>query len=165
MPQSKEERKAYEIQYRIDNREKILAQQKTGNGYKSMKIGSWKRQGIIPPNDWDKFFETVMSIKNCEMCGKELTRDRYNTDSTRTVDHDHNIKHEPNVRSICCHPCNCKARGLVKNNTSGTPNISLVKKTNKWRFKKVINGVPFVKYGFDTIEDAIKFRDDYLTSV
>ena len=149
MPQSKEEKKAYDKEYA-----------KTPAGKKSRRIASWKRQGIIV-EDWDKFHELFLSVTNCQICQKELTEDRYTTHSTRAPHHDHNILDKPNVIAICCQACNANDRS---DNTSGEPNIYYIKSTDNWCFQKKFQGKQYYKGGFKTKEEAINYKKDFLAS-
>ncbi len=58
---------------------------------------------------------------------------------------------------------NMQNRGIQKNNKLGEKNIRKTK-YGTYRFTKIINGKYFSK-NFKTLEDAIKFRDNYLTNL
>ena len=49
-----------------------------------------------------------LKTTHCEYCNCELTIDRYNTPTTRCLDHNHNITDKFNVRGVLCHSCNVK---------------------------------------------------------
>jgi len=147
MPKTKEEKIAYNKEYN-----------QTPNGKKCMRIGKWKQQGIII-NDVDKFYDLFLSTSHCEICKKELTVDKRTTHSTRCVDHDHNINDRENVRYICCHACNSNDNSR---NTSGEPNIFIVKSIGTWRFEKSIQGKKYCKYGFKTKEEAIAYKKEFI---
>jgi len=80
---------------------------KSEKGKKTIKICSWKNFGIIC-DDWDKLYDKFISTTHCELCNIELTQDRYNTLSTRCLDHDHSITDKQNIRNIICNLCNVK---------------------------------------------------------
>ena len=152
MAQSKEERRA-----------KDRERNQTPSRKKNNKISQWKRQGIIVEgNDWKWFWEIVIATTHCQKCGKELTVDRQNTHSTRVVDHDHSIKNKPNVKYVCCHACNLNDR---IDNTSGESNIGYRKDTNCWEFKKIIHGRRYCKCGFETFEEAVEYKKQFLENL
>jgi len=59
---------------------------------------------------------------------------------------------------------NCQNKGDYKTNTSGEKNIRYRKDRNTYEFQKKINGKKFTKT-FYSMEDAIIFRDNYLTNL
>ena len=153
----------------VQNYEEKLARERarshTPKGIKSSRIKKWKRQGIIVEyNDWDSFYEIVIATTHCQKgnCGKELTVDRYNTHSTRCVDHDHAIKNKPNVRYVCCMACNVTDNSR---NTSGYPNIYYNKRDESWLFDKKIQGKRYSKCGFKTLEEAIEYKKQFLENL
>ena len=147
MPQSKEEKAAYNKKY-----------YQTPAGIKSNRKTTWKYQGIIF-DDVDEFYEKFLSTTHCEICKKKLTVDKRNTHSTRCVDHDHNITDKENVRYICCNACNSNDK---TNNTTGEPNISYHKRDKLWQFEKRIKGKKYYKSGFKTKEEAIHYKYSFL---
>ena len=123
-----EKRKAYMKAYYEKNKEELATRQKeynekhkveraaynkvynqTPEGKKLSRIRQWKRAGIIS-DDWNSLYEKFINTKNCEDCNVELTVDRYNTPTTRCLDHNHSITDKPNVRNILCVACNNKRR-------------------------------------------------------
>ena len=146
MPWPKEERNAYMKEYR-----------QSPSGKKSKKITSWKDQGIIV-QDYNKLYDSFLSMTNCQLCKKELTIDKKITHSTKCLDHDHLINNRPNVRMICCHACNLNDR---LTNTSGEPNIHY-NKSKKWSFYKTIQGKRYSKGGFKTKQEAIDYKLNFL---
>jgi len=115
MPKTEEEIKQYKSEYYFKNKEKNKEKRKeyrmriynTPKRKKSMKISNWKAQGIIC-DDFDALYEKVLNTTNCEECDCILTVDRYNTKTTRCLDHDHSITDRENVRNILCQSCNRK---------------------------------------------------------
>jgi len=55
---------------------------------KSSRISDWKRYGVIC-DDFDTLYERYLNTEFCELCNVELTVDRYNTSTTRCLDHCH----------------------------------------------------------------------------
>ena len=109
MPWTKEEIAEYQIQYRLDNKEKIKESRKTPKGKKSHRIAQWKYQGIIT-DDYDALYHHYLKTAYCDACKVELTYDRRTTATTKCVDHDHTITDRPNFRNILCNLCNVKRR-------------------------------------------------------
>ena len=126
MAWTKEEKNAYNKAYYEKNKEKVLAKTKeyqeknrekiaarskeyrqTPNGKKINRIKRWKQQGILS-DDWDSLYDRYLDCKFCEECSVELTADRYNTSTTKCLDHDHSILDRENVRNILCNACNLK---------------------------------------------------------
>tara|TARA_R110000822_G_scaffold68076_1_gene165593 strand:+ start:72 stop:464 length:393 start_codon:yes stop_codon:yes gene_type:complete len=86
--------------------EKQKAYYKTEQGRKSYKINSWKDNGVICEN-FDNLYDYYVNCKNCEQCDVELTVDRYNTRTTRCLDHCHKTGR---FRNVLCNYCNIKRR-------------------------------------------------------
>ena len=130
MPQTKEERAEYARLYYIKNKEKISQGRKERDKlwrlknkekhkeyfteyYKSEKgkkvstIGQWRHRGILC-FDFDLLYDIFLSTTNCEFCNVELTTDRYNTSTTKCLDHNHDINDRFNVRGVLCLSCNVK---------------------------------------------------------
>mgnify|MGYP003657192708 CR=1 FL=1 len=107
--------KEYNKEWYQNNKERVGQRRKEYNkvysqtevGKKSIRIGGWKHSGIIT-DDYDALYEKYINTKNCELCNVVLTTDRYNTPTTRCMDHDHDITDRDNVRNIVCHSCNSK---------------------------------------------------------
>jgi len=118
-PEKKKER---DRRYRLNNKEKIkIAKKKhrnSPNGIKQNRISNWKR---TPPSggfplicdDYDLMYEHYINTEYCENpeCKVKLTEDRYNTSTTKVLDHCHKTG---NFRFILCN--NCNVIGLFKQN-------------------------------------------------
>ena len=143
MPQTKEELAAKKRVY-----------DQTPAGRKIQRIAQWKNQGIIS-EDYDALHERFMNTSHCEECDVLLTAGRGRT--AKCVDHDHSINDRPNVRAILCMACNSNDKCT---NTSGVPNVSYVKRRDRWRYKKTVNRVSHRKH-FKTKEDAIRYKYQY----
>ena len=94
-------------QYRIDNKDKKSLYQKTEQGKKVHRIGQWKYRGILC-FDYNLLYDLFVSTTKCEFCNIQLTTGRYNTSTTRCLDHDHSINDKFNIRGVLCNSCNRK---------------------------------------------------------
>ena len=76
--------------------------------YKSHKIASWKYNGLI--GNYEEIFDRFINTNNCDLCDVVLTTDRFNTKTTKSMEHSH-ITGE--LRNIVCHSCNIKLPKLT----------------------------------------------------
>ena len=107
---NKEKLKEKGKQYRENNKEKIKEYRQTPEGKKQIRISHWKQLGIVPPCSWDEFHDEWEKATNCEDCDVVMTvGERYNTLTTKCVDHDHSITDgSPNFRGFVCLCCNIR---------------------------------------------------------
>ena len=126
-----EEKSEYMKQYRIKNKKKLQEYKKgynkiyykknkdkhidryqnhlkqyrqTDEGKKLQRIGMWKLRGLIH-DDYNELYDKYINTEYCELCSVKLTEDRYNTPTTRVLDHDHQTGL---FRNVLCHSCNVK---------------------------------------------------------
>ena len=126
MPYTKEQKKEYDRLYRIKNKERIKERnrlyhienkerikeyvkkyQQTEQGKKKRSIVKWISRGILC-FDWNLLYDIFVKTSHCEFCNVELTTGRYNTSTTKMLDHDHNITDRFNIRGVLCNVCNIK---------------------------------------------------------
>ena len=109
----KENNRIAVIKYSEKNKEKVKQKQKeyrqTINGIKSYRISHWKRQGVVCDN-FDALYDHYTKTAYCDLCRVELTYDKYNTATTKCLDHDHSITDRPNFRNILCNSCNLQRK-------------------------------------------------------
>ena len=100
---NKERDKEKRREYRIKNREKRNEYNReysqTENGKKSMRIGAWKKNGVIC-EDINKLHDTYINTNNCEWCNNDLGK-------KKCLEHNH---YSGEIRGIVCNSCNMKIR-------------------------------------------------------
>ena len=108
---NKEVRNNYNRQYQETHKEQQRQYNQTPGRKKTMRISNWKRSGVKLPDDypdWSLFYEEeYMKTTKCEECGVLLTEDKYNTPTTKVLDHCHITG---DFRNILCHICNIKRK-------------------------------------------------------
>ena len=101
---NKGETKEYNKKWRENNKGYDEEYRQTPKGVRVNRINNWKQRGMLEPEEgWEAFAEMVLNTTNCAECGIELTEDRYNTRTTRCVDHSHITGL---FRNVVCHSCN-----------------------------------------------------------
>ena len=73
-------------------------------GKKIYRICDWKKRGVIHQN-FDELYEKFINTEYCDLCSVKLTIDRYNTSTTRCLDHCHETGE---FRNVLCNSCNVK---------------------------------------------------------
>ena len=130
------DRKQYQKEYQLKNKEKIKEYNKeyrekhkekakecrekhkekkkeynkeysqTEQGKKNLRINNWKYRGIIF-HDFDLLHDMYLQTTHCDQCKCLLNQCEK---SRKCVDHDHSITDDDNVRNILCVCCNFKRR-------------------------------------------------------
>ena len=107
---NKEKIKQRTKQYEQDNKEKIKQYKKvyyeTPEGKMHNKINGWKNRGLVCDN-YEQLYYHYLKTSYCDFCKVELTTDKYNTATTKCMDH----CHETGLfRNILCNSCNVKRK-------------------------------------------------------
>jgi len=92
------------IEFREKEKQYKKDHSKTPSGKKTNRVRKWVFRGVVHHN-FDELYEKFINTENCELCSVKLTEDRYNTITTRCLDHCHKTGQ---VRNILCHSCNVK---------------------------------------------------------
>tara|TARA_Y100000592_G_C5434826_1_gene300189 strand:+ start:852 stop:1313 length:462 start_codon:yes stop_codon:yes gene_type:complete len=114
----KKEKSEYNKKYREENRDKLIQYSKEYNdkhkqeaelyrkseiGRKNSRIRDWRRMGVIS-DDYDKLYEKYINTTTCDSCNIQLTENiKYNTSTTRCLDHNHETGQ---FRNVLCNKCN-----------------------------------------------------------
>ena len=125
-------------------------------------ICRWRRKGLILREGETYFgiFDKWESATNCEKCNVELCSGMKGGNH-RTMDHDHSTGY---FRNILCHNCNSHMPDIKKKSKLGEKYI--MKHQGKYRVLKRSSpscNISFDK-SFNTIEEAIEFRQKILNS-
>tara|TARA_R110000772_G_C12925930_1_gene399081 strand:+ start:85 stop:486 length:402 start_codon:yes stop_codon:yes gene_type:complete len=118
------------------------------------RIANWKARGMID-DDFDDLYEYMLNETHCMVCLKE-----YKNTKDRHVDHDHDIKDEPNVRYICCNICNTTFLKEIPSVTN-CRNILYHKANDKYYYRIQKDGVRHYSPYFNTKEEALQYENNY----
>ena len=128
--------------------------------HKSNSRAMWKRRGIkIHPDDFDYVYNEYITATHCDLCKK-----LYPNSKDRHIDHNHETGE---VRNIVCNKCNSHKHDRKIYNNTGHRYISrCVNSEYKlgYHFSVIImrNGENICCTSRTTIEEAIKYRDEFL---
>tara|TARA_R110000765_G_scaffold198566_1_gene304263 strand:- start:1056 stop:1484 length:429 start_codon:yes stop_codon:yes gene_type:complete len=98
------DKKEYRQKNKQKTKEYMREYRKTEKFKRKERIRIWKLRGLIS-DDYDKLYDKLISTTHCELCNRELTIDKYNTSTTKMMDHDHSTGL---FRNIICQRCNVK---------------------------------------------------------
>jgi len=145
------DKKEYNKEYRLKNKEKLKEYRQSTKGKKIRTILDWKRNGLIIGDNIDEIYDRYINSTKCELCGNE-----YKNTKDRHLDHDHKTGL---FRNVVCHSCNTssKLQEIPNNNTSGYKNIRETQ-YNRFQVRICIKEITYSKT-FKTLEEAKKYRD------
>ena len=88
-----------------------------------------------------------------------------NPENKPQVDHINRVRTDNRVENLtwATHLENCQNKGVQKNNKLGEVNISKTK-NGRYKFQKCINKITHYKC-FKTLEEAVIYRDNYLSNL
>ena len=100
---NKEKLAEYQKEYRLNNKDKIAEYRQTENGKKTKRINTWKRLGVIS-DDFNELYEKYINTNNCDNCDIELIHGMFGNNK-KCLDHDHTTGQ---FRNILCCGCNLR---------------------------------------------------------
>ena len=125
-----------------------------------LKIDGKEMEMKIDPDDFDYVYNEYIHATNCDICNKKFT----NT-LDRQLDHDHETGE---IRNIICQKCNRNKKDFnCKNSNTGERYISKCKNNRmktgfEYRITIERDGIKIALNVRNTLEKAIKFRDEFL---
>lgn len=137
------------------------------DGYVCVYIENKDEVMLVDYDDWKKMCDKKWLVNDkgyayCRDNGKRVTahRDIMNPDHTLVVDHINNEKldnRKENLRNCTLQENNLN-RPVQKNNTSGTPGVTYVKKTGKWKVEICYYGQYKYLGTFEDYDEAVSVR-------
>ena len=130
----------------------------------NIKTGRELKPGVDKAIGYYRVCLTKNSKENMKLIHR-LVAEAYipNPHNKSEVDHINRIKTDNRIENLrwATHIENMQNKSDMKNNTSGTTNVSYKKSHDKWYYQKSINGVSHSSPGFDTPEEAIEYKHNY----
>ena len=135
---------------------------KTSWGKSRQQLANWRAAGIRFGEKNYMFpvvYNDYKSQTNCECCGKPF-KNKFD----KTLDHDHGIENEYNIRGIICRSCNLRREDYAFSNNTGVRNVYRVKCGNYIVYYVVFNveGENLLTKTFSKLECAVKCRDEFV---
>ncbi len=153
-----EARKQTNAKYYKNNKDKRKAY-KEKNKEQIQKVNTiynWRRNGLIDSDDdnYEKIYQRYLDTSNCDLCNVILTYDRYQTSTTKCMDHNHETKL---FRNIVCHKCNTQLGKKEKSDKSNARIKNIYYCNRMYIYKKMIDGERYQK-NFKTIGGALAHK-------
>ena len=144
----KEKRSAYQKQY---GKERYQRMKDDPQEQKRCRIKGWKTQGLI--DDYERIHAIWIETTACMKCEKEISG------RGKCMDHDHITGL---YREILCRACNNgNVLDLAPTNRNKLQEKYISPSGNRFRFKKE-TGDDIHSEIFDSLAEAIKYRDEYI---
>jgi len=109
----------------------------------------------------DYMFDTIyyqyMAQTHCECCGIEFSKT-----CGKSLDHDHAIPNEYNIRGVICPCCNHRRYDKEWKNPLNERHIFYNKTGKLYDFKIYVDGEKIVSKYFRTLKEAKDYRDKFL---
>ena len=117
---------------------------------------AWNTKGITyKDKTTDDLYDYYIACEHCEICSVE-----FNNTKNKHLDHCHATGE---FRQVLCRSCNLKFdRKPNRNSKTGYKHIGMYK--NKYYVKIVRDGKYVINKKRSTLKEALKIRDDYITS-
>jgi len=154
------DKKEYQRQWYLKNKEKIREQQKayrkTPEGMRARTKSNWKTQGLI--GDLDAVYDIYLATTKCMRCSVPVSG------RNKCMDHCHDTGE---YRAVLCNSCNCgnilDTKPTMKNKNQLKEKWIYPHGRARFRFEKTTKKIPHTAY-FGTLEEAIAYKTEYIAS-
>lgn len=133
---------------------------KSPTGAKANCKARWKYAKMnFGKNDYmfDTIYYQYLAQTHCETCGIP-----FSDQVSKTLDHDHSIPNEYNIRGIICPCCNHRRYDKEWKNPLNERHIFYNKIGKLYDFKIHVDGEKIVSKYFKTLKEAKEYRDKFI---